>query len=405
MKWKWIVGAVVAGVLVGVVVVVGGRWINREVDLVNPIGKRTGWLGLGSGSSYEVVAFLPPWLIDRAKLQSKEIDQLVFLGVEADSKGNLIWDSQAKKVDGEAYEKLKGQMRRWRKKNILGIKLFDDERLDKLLANNGARLNLVGQIKEAVEKRKFDGVNIDFEYQGDPLAILDDKFVGWLGELRSAEVGEIGVDVFANTIIKGEVEKIRRLAGAADWVIVMAYDFHRPGMDWAGAVAPVGSEAGERNIGEVVEKIKVGGIEKTKMIMAYPLYGYEWKTYSEDFGAQIRRGWYATASLSRVNELLKDTTFIGNARLGWDEVSQTPWMIYKSPETRTVTKRVGKKLVKSEVVEEVIHQIYYDDVRSLGIKYKLVTDNRLGGVGFWALGYEGENLEMWMGLEKIINDG
>jgi spore germination protein YaaH len=285
--------------------------------------------------------------------------------------------TQAKKINNETFLEQKKKIKESGGKNILGIKLFKDEELDKLLENKLARENLIKQIKalrQAQGVSGFDGINIDFEYQGNPVAILSQNFLDFLDELDLAGVGEISVDVFANTIIKGDEEKLEELVKKIDNLIIMAYDFHRPGVDFAGAVAPIGSPVGERNITEIINKILTIGLDKNKIVMAYPLYGYEWKTYTEDFGAAVKRGWYLMASYSRVKKMI-ETADANVLAVKWDEVSMSPWVSFKE--------------------KGVIHQIYYENEKSLKAKIDLVRQNKLGGYGYWALGYEGEDTSVW----------
>ena len=193
------------------------------------------------------------------------------------------------------------------------------------------------------------------------------------------------MDVFANTIIKGSAEQMAELVSAVDKVIVMAYDFHRPGVDYAGAVAPIRSEPGERNILEITQRIERLGLERKKMVLAYPLYGYEWKTVSEEFGSQVKRGWYQMASWKRVKEMINNFKFqVSNFETKWDELSQSPWISFKE--------------------NGEIHQIYYEDERSLRAKLELARQTELGGVGFWALGYEGEGEEVWREVRRILSN-
>ena len=49
------------------------------------------------------------------------------------------------------------------------------------------------------------------------------------------------------------------------------------------------------------------------------------------------------------------------------------------------------------------HQIYFEDERSLKAKLELVKQTGLGGVGFWALGYEGEDEEIWRGVRGVLS--
>jgi spore germination protein len=122
-----------------------------------------------------------------------------------------------------------------------------------------------------------------------------------------------------------------------------------------------------------VKNITNNGLDKNKIILAYPLYGYEWRTYTQDFGSQIKRGWYQMISWKRAKEMVDGQTQGSAPTLAvkWDDLSMTPWLVFEE--------------------EGKIHQIYYENEKSLGIKIKLAEDNQFKGVGFWALGYEGED--------------
>lgn len=363
--------------VIGVMGVIGWKISRNKSELLNPLGKRK------DGVERQIVlGFLPTWMIGKTRVYGSEIDELIFLGIEVTEEGKLVWDSQGKKINSEAYLEIKREMKKTGGKNIFGIKLFEDEKLDKLLGDRQNWGRLIEELRAMVRVGGFGGINVDFEYQGNPVKILGDQFWEFLGELRKANVGEISVDVFANTIIKGDKEKLVNMVGSVDRIIIMAYDFHRPGMDYAGPVAPIKSPAGERNILEITQRIVELGLERRKIVLAYPLYGYEWKTKSEEFGSEIKRGWYQMASWKRTKEILSDTAAVKTLAVKWDEMSQSPWMSFKE----------GGE----------IHQIYYEDERSLKAKLELVKQMGLGGVGFWALGYEGEDRELWQEIRRRI---
>ena len=361
-KISWVLGMF----LLGWVLVWG--W-NKSTFFLNPLSNNKKEINIKS--EFDILGFLPTWMVGKTREYTSEISHLIFLGIEIDEKGDLIWDIQSKKINNQNYLTQKKVVKENGGKNILGIKLFEDEKLKILLSDKEAIANSIKQIKEVVVEEKFDGVNLDFEFQGDPIAILEDGFGEFIDGLKLAGVKEISVDVFANTIIKGDEQKLKTLLDKIDNLVVMAYDFHRPGLDYAGAVAPIGSIIGERNIREVLEKIIMVNLDKKKIIMAYPLYGYEWQTYTKDFGSQIKRGWYQMSSWNRTKELVKEK----NLEVKWDELSMSPWVVFEE----------GNK----------IHQIYFENERSLSAKIDLVKQNKLGGWGYWALGYEGEDESIW----------
>jgi len=350
--------------IVGLLVLGGVLLFNRNTFLMNPISDKE--KNEIAESEWDNIGFLASWMIGKTRFYGEEIDKLIFLGVEVDSEGNLIWDSQGKKIYNKDYLKQKKEIREKGGENILGVKLFKDEELDLLLDSEKSRKRLISEIKKVVRKNDFDGVNIDFEYQSNPRLILDNKFIVFLEELNEVEVGEVSVDVFVNTINKGSKEELERLLKNIDQLIVMAYDFHRPGSDFGGSVAPIRASLGERSIWEVVKRMVDLELDKNKIILAYPLYGYEWKTINEDYGSRVEEDYCQMVSWRRSKELIKEK----NLEEKWNELTMSPWLIYKEGDD--------------------IYQVYYENKRSLDIKVQLARDNQFGGVAWWSLGYEGE---------------
>ena len=383
-RWWWILIIIIGGV-------VFWWWKESKIELLSP---KPGNLNLSKSlfdppeggqakRDLKIIGFLPTWNIGKTREYTNEIDDLIFLGVEVDEGGNLIWNTQSQKIKDEIYLKQKKLIWKNGGKNILGIKLFDDEKLDKLLGSEEAKNNLIKQLTDLLKENDFDGVNVDFEYQNSPVLILSDKMIDFLTKLKKADLGEISLDVFANTLIKGSKEQNNVIINTIDYLIIMAYDFHRPGLTFTGAVAPIDDEAGSRNILEIMDKIEIFNLQRKKVIMAYPLYGYEWKTYGTEFGAQAKKGWSALATYKRTEELvnsngLSDLSVVNeikNWKVNWDEKTMTPWINYQ---------KNGEN-----------YQIYYENKESLKRKVDLVKQNQLGGYGFWALGYEGNNEDIW----------
>lgn len=364
---KCLIGGLILG---GLMVLV---WVRGKGELVNPLGRKTERNNLKE--ECRVVGFLPTWMVGKTMDYCDQLTDMVFLGVEVDEEGRLIEDGAWRKLKGEEYGEIKERFGECGGRNILGVKLFDDNKIEVLVNNDEARGNFIRELEELVEEDGFDGVNIDFEYQGDPTAVLGDDFVGFMRELKVADLGELSIDVFANTILRGSASQILVLTETVDYIIVMAYDFHRPGMDFAGPVSPIRSVAGERNVWEVVERVVAIDLPQEKMVIAFPLYGYEWKTEAVDFGAKVKRGWWALASYKRMKEF-------SGGEVQWDEKSMTPWLVY---EEKGETK-----------------QIYYENLESLRRKFLLVKSSQWGGIGFWALGYEGDYGEVWTELGEVL---
>jgi len=325
-----------------------------------------------------VVGFLPTWMVGKTIEYCDEVTEMVFLGLEIDIEGNFLENVDYDRYASENYQRVAEKFEKCGGKNILGIKLFEDEKIEVFLNNRMARENFFEQLLVLKKKYAFEGVNIDFEFQKDPLMVLGEEMGVFLGELQQKEVGEVSLDVFANSVIKGG-DRLIEVLKKIDYLVVMAYDFHRPGMDYAGPVAPIRSPMGERNIWEVVENVVSMNLPKEKIVMAYPLYGYEWKTETLEYGSRVKRGWWALASYGRMREM---DLSLAKGQLYWDEKSMSPWWVYED---------------KGE-----IKQIYFENEESLRRKLLVLTESGFGGVGFWALGYEGKSSEVWDVVQNIL---
>lgn len=386
----------ILGIIIGLTIIGWGIFKLIRGEIISPLGRFSSEKEGKEG--VKVVGFLPTWMVGKTMEYKNEVDSLVFLGVEMGEDGSLIWDVQSKKVNNEAYLSLKEDVSKSGGKNILGIKLFKDKEMDILLKDEEARKRGIEEIKAMVTVAGFDGVNLDFEYMSNPMRLTEDDFLSWVEEMRNYNVGEITVDVFANTVIKGDADKLKSLLNKVDGVIVMAYDFHRPSSDFAGAVAPIESPTGERSISEVVQKMIEYELPKEKMIMAYPLYGYLWQVESSDKGSGVVGGGRMVSFNEARNEY---------AEANWDEEAMVPWVSFSEEETRTRNKRVlvnkRWRTIKENYKVTVYYQAFFENERSLAAKLDLARQAEVAGVGFWALGYEGENRDLWTMIRERLN--
>ena len=115
-----------------------------------------------------------------------------------------------------------------------------------------------------------------------------------------------------------------------------------------------------------------------KLILGCPYYGFEWSAASESSGAPTLD--YGSAKF--YSEMEGNALSYGKL---WHESSQTPWYRYQNPNW---------------------YQGWYDDSLSLSLKYDFAIENDLLGVGVWAMGYDGNNPELWDLLSsKFITNG
>jgi hypothetical protein len=66
----------------------------------------------------------------------------------------------------------------------------------------------------------------------------------------------------------------------------------------------------------------------------------------------------------------------------FDQATKVPWFAYHDGATW--------------------RQVWYDDSASLAMKYGLVNARNLGGIGIWALSYDGGRPEIWNGIKSAF---
>jgi len=152
----------------------------------------------------------------------------------------------------------------------------------------------------------------------------------------------------------------------------MTYDYHFSGSLVTGPVAP-NSGAGvesefdtETGIQKALEVLPAD-----KIILGVPLYGYEWETLEPGRRSAVLPGSGIVASNRRAEEFLASCASCSAQR---ETAAQESYIVYLDQESTTY------------------HQIFYPDEKFMKTKINLANKYNLGGLAFWALGYEGKTL-------------
>lgn len=384
-RWWLLIWPVIVGVLVGMAFFF---WKNKDssFNFLSPLG--TSPLSFLSPSKHkEVIGFLPYWNVK--KLDSDSFDwsfftQIIFFGLSIDESGNLVYRSEGKKdlgalwLEGEGLKKILDKARTNKVKTLLVIKSFDNEVIDNIITESTTSAKAVENITAKVLEYNFDGVNLDFEYLLQE-EIADDsgqklvEFANALNKKLKTDNPQaiLSVDLYPNAIFYDKPYDTLGLSRVCDQIIIMAYDFHQMGSDKTGPVAPLRAPLGSRSIIETLQAAFEKKVPAEKLILGIPLYGYEWQTVSEKHRANAYPRTGVMASYKRVKDLIATEKLSAT----WDSLAMSPWLVYeKDNETR---------------------QVYFENDRSINLKLELTRQANLGGVAFWALGYEGQDSSFW----------
>jgi spore germination protein YaaH len=251
-----------------------------------------------------------------------------------------------------------------------------------LLETASARSSLAAEIAETVTARGVDGVNLDFEPMPDGVG---DEFVAFVRELRAElDLRQPGLQLTFDVTANPTNYDIAALTapGAANAVFIMGYPYHGSWSANAGATSPLSGLP--YDLTDTVDRF-LTLTSADKVILGLPYYGYEWSTQTRYRHSPTRPPGptYGSPSSRRISAAIELGRLHG---VRWDVEQQVPWTRwrYKACAGCPFTWR----------------QLYYENRRSLGLKYDLINDRDLAGVGFWALGFEGDR----PGLYRLLRE-
>ncbi len=308
-----------------------------------------------------VYGYLPYWTVGVDEVPWEHLTHLAIFNVDLESDGSLSdtsrWTSVA--ADAVALGDTHGV------RVHLCVTSFDSDVMSAVLASESRRAAAVAALGELVDAYGADGVNVDFE--GLPSSRRAD-LVTFVTELR-ARVGEV---VLATPAVDwSDAWDYAALADASDGLFIMGYGYHWTG-GGPGPNAPLaaGDLWSRWTLAWSVDDYLAAGADPAKVILGLPTYGQEWPVTD---GSAVPAdatddGWSVTYA-----EAVADAATYGR---GYDAVSDTPWY------ARTSTR-----------------QAWYDDADSLAIKTQWAVDQGLGGFGFWAIGYDGDDPALWAAVD------
>lgn len=321
-------------------------------------------------SQKSVIGFLPFWLISEAnKDYTKYLNEITYFNLTIGEDGHIEKYTNPRELDPGWNSLTKGRFNSQGLNSSIAIFSGKDSVIDKLIENPiESAQNLVSDLNPIINEYGFTKINIDIEKVSDATPDQRIKFTEFMKEFRNLldPKIQISIDVTASSFVK-ETNLVNNvdIEPYVGQIIVMAYDFHHPSSIVTGPVAPLGGfgTISEYDVETAIKNALVI-IPKEKIILGIPLYGYSWETINEATrSATIPRS-YITYSNKKA-EALEGT---------YDVLDQEIYSITKDIHTG------------------VFRQTFYPNSDSTKVKLDLAKKYDLGGVAFWALGYEGDTI-------------
>jgi len=332
----------------------------------------------------QVMGFMPYWSTSTTNIQWDLLTILAYFAAEVDpNTGNLTnlhgWPSSAPIATAHSNGV----------KVLLTATLFGTTNISTFLNSTSARSNFITQILNQVQSAGADGVCIDFEFPGSSQRTNFTNFITDLANAFHTNIPGSYVTIATPAVDWNGAFDYNSLTNSADYLFIMAYDYHWGGGD-PGPVSPLVSEGVWAPDGISVQKTLntyiygssgVGDAKKSKLILGLPYYGFNWPTTNNCVVGDTATG---SASAILYNSAEPNAQTYGKKwdtgfTYGPDGGSWGPYYCYVTTENR---------------------QVWYDDRTSLGTKFGLAWRLGLGGIGMWALNYDSGRTELWNEIRR-----
>lgn len=330
--------------------------------------------------SKTIYGFFPYWMLEKQdKVNITGYTDVALFGLTADNKGNIITSINDKPEPGWTMwndSKLDTFIRRAKSRNTnvsLVIKSFKNDDIEGIINSNENQERLIANAVQLMNSKSLDGINIDFEYVGEPDTKTRDNFTRFIANLntemkRQNPDAQLTIDTYVSSAADDKFFDIQGLSNYVDAFVIMGYDVHTP----AGDPGPVSPLEGDGSLSGYLQSY-LSRTTPDKIILALPYYGYDWPVNPNpniEKRAQSKILPYAIIAANNKS-----------ATIEWNKTTQTPYYQYKDDQGNA----------------RVVH---FDNARSMGLKYDMIKREKLKGTGTWALGYDGLNQE----LHKVLLD-
>lgn len=229
---------------------------------------------------------------------------------------------------------------------------FNSAKIERIVTDTDFQNVVLKNLIEVIKRKNAQGLDIDMEYIPPQYR---SEFTAFVSN-ASRQLHEAGlllhVDLAPKTSDKQsgllyEAHDYSALGAVADFVFLMTYE-------WGYAYGPPMAVAPLQNVQRVLD-YALTEIDADKIFLGIPNYGYNWRL-------PFVRGESKAVTIGNVNAVR--LALAKGSEILYDEQSQSPYFYYTDP-------------------EGAAHVVWFDDVRSMNEKYKLVSEKQILGCGYW----------------------
>ncbi|HCM81837.1 MAG: glycoside hydrolase family 18 [Candidatus Gottesmanbacteria bacterium GW2011_GWA1_44_24b] len=341
----------------------------------------------------EIIGFQPFWLIGSGKdSYADDITTLAYFSLALQKDGTMRYEDNPGELEpgfamlsSDLYAAtLSAHRKKGTRLSLLVQNMNEDDILALIDTPQAHASKLVEEVAPIMQKHGFTDLNLDIESFNKASESARLQYVQFVKtvkeELTRLHLGTLTVELTPKSPVELHLIDLARIGEIADYLVLMAYDYHYAYSPVAGPVAPIGGVPTQAEYDvETALKETLRYVPASKVILGVPLYGYEWETLRGTPGSAVIPGSWQVATAGRVEDMLKRCP---DCQQGFDSVAQEPYVVYPGE------------------TPGHFQQIFYENEEALRAKITLAEKYQLAGVALWALGYEGEGMLAPMTMYK-----
>jgi len=241
---------------------------------------------------------------------------------------------------------------------------------DALFRDMTAAQRFVREAAALVALRGLDGADLDVELIKKPRFANYARTAGLLKAALRLQNPAARVTVATNGAKSGATMARMALSAGADRAFLMGYAYRSAGSSPVGSISPLHHPT-DLDLLESLDLYRARGIDLSKVVLGLPTYGMTWPTQGSEPNAE-RVG---TQRFGDGQVTVFHRALVGPQPFGatWDEVPGDP----------------SARIRWWDAEQGTWWQTYVDTPATWRPKLLVALEEGLGGIGIWALGYEG----------------
>lgn len=349
--------------------------------------------------SKETMAFLPYWRLDNIQYARYDLlSEVNFFSLTVGPDGHIV------QVTGNETEP---GWRWWNTQRVadlipkvqidggrfgLTLACLNNSDIGAFLRSPKAQQNLISDTLDQVHARHLNDVTLDFEYAGTPPATYRDDFTAFAQRFSSALRQQASGTTLSLTLppLAGRdpgLFDLSALAPLFDRFIGMTYDYYNASSDVAGPPAPMKGFASHTFFFDVTAAYQdyLHFIPASKIVMGIPYSGWDWAVHkdsrllSRTLPLNNPNSYAAILSYGRMREFVP----LRHATCRWDNLAEEPLCRYVD----------GKG---------IHHEVWFENDRSIALKYAYAKAHGFAGTAIWVLGYDSKYPDLWNTMRRTF---